>query len=152
MRSSGANGRCTDGVPVARTPLATSSRCARHATETRALLVEARCSAHCDNTMKRIWIPQAIAGLMLAWALNPANPYGYYILLRIVCCAVCAYLAVAAASTGKTQWSWTLGILAVIYNPIMRIHLTRDIWSVVNVITVIILAVSIVQLGRKEEK
>jgi hypothetical protein len=26
--------------------------------------------------MKRIWIPQAIAAVMLLWALNPENPYG----------------------------------------------------------------------------
>jgi hypothetical protein len=101
--------------------------------------------------MKKIWIPQAIAGVMLVWALNPANPYGYYMLLRIVCCAVCAYLAVAAANTGKTPWTWTLGIFAVIYNPIMRVHLTRDFWSVVNVVTIIVLAVSVSQLERKEK-
>ena len=90
---------------------------------------------------------------MLAWALNPANPYGYYILLRIVCCAVCAYLALTAAGTGKTQWTWILGIFAVIYNPIVRIHLTREIWSVVNVVTIIVLAVSVAQLeGKKKEE
>lgn len=89
---------------------------------------------------------------MLAWALNPANPYGYYILLRIVCCAVCAYLALAAAGSDKTPWTWTLGIFAVIYNPIVRIHLTREIWSVVNVVTIIVLAVSVAHLVRKEEK
>lgn len=72
-------------------------------------------------------------------------------LLRIVCCAVCAYLGVAAASTGKTPWTWTLGIFAVIYNPVMRVHLTREIWSVVNVVTIIVLAVSVAQLERKEK-
>jgi hypothetical protein len=101
--------------------------------------------------MKKIWIPQAIAGPMLAWALKPANPYGYYMLLRIACCAVCTYLAVAAASAGKTPWTWALSIFAVLYNPIMRVHLTRDIWSVVNVVTIIVLAVSIAQLERKEK-
>ena len=101
--------------------------------------------------MKKIWIPQAIAGVMLVWALNPANPYGYYMLLRIVRCAVSASLAFAAANTGKTPWTWTLGIFAVIYNPIMRVHLTRDFWSVVNVVTIIVLAVSVSQLERKEK-
>jgi hypothetical protein len=101
--------------------------------------------------MKRIWIPQTVAGVMLAWALNPANPYGYYILLRIVCCAVCAYLALAAADTGKTQWTWTLGVFAVIYNPIIRVHLTREIWSIVNVLTIIVLVLSVIRLEKKEK-
>lgn len=103
------------------------------------------------NEMKKTWIPQMIAGFLLVFALNPANPYGYYMLLRIVCCAVCAYLAVVAASTGRTPWIWTLGIFAVIYNPIMRIHLTRELWSVVNVVTIIVLTVSVEQLERKEK-
>lgn len=101
------------------------------------------------DKMKKIWIPQTVAGVMLAWALNPANPYGYYMLLRIVCCAVCVYLAIAAGNIGKTQWAWTLGVFAVIYNPIIRIHLTREIWSVVNVVTIVVLAVSVAQLERK---
>jgi FtsH-binding integral membrane protein len=93
--------------------------------------------------MKRIWIPQAIAGVMLLWALNPANPYGYYILLRWVCCAAFTYLALKAHSQGKEGWVWVLGVMAVIYNPIIRIHLTREIWSAVNIATLVIALSSI---------
>jgi len=46
--------------------------------------------------MKRIWVPQIIASVLLVWALNPENPYGYYILLRWVCCVAFAYLAYQA--------------------------------------------------------
>lgn len=76
---------------------------------------------------------------MLLWALNPANPYGYYILLRIVICASCAYLAFRAAEVNKNQWVWILGVSAVVYNPLIRLHLNREIWSVVNVVTIIVL-------------
>lgn len=76
---------------------------------------------------------------MLLWAFNPANPYGYYILLRIVICASCAYLAFRAAAINKNQWVWILGVSAVIYNPIFRLHLNREIWSLVNVVTIIVL-------------
>jgi hypothetical protein len=93
--------------------------------------------------MKRIWIPQTIAGVMLLWALNPENPYGYYILLRWVCCAVFTYLALKAHAQGKEGWVWVLGFMAVIYNPIIRIHLTREIWSAVNVATLLIAVSSI---------
>jgi hypothetical protein len=93
--------------------------------------------------MKRIWIPQATAGVMLLWALNPENPYGYYIVLRWVCCAAFTYLALKAHAQGKEGWVWGLGVMAVIYNPIIRIHLTRDIWSAVNIATLIIAVSSI---------
>ncbi len=99
--------------------------------------------------MKRIWIPQAITGVMLLWALNPENPYGYYIVLRWVCCAAFTYLALKALAQGKEGWVWVLGVIAVIYNPIVRIHLTREIWSVVNIATVIIATLSVLVLKRE---
>lgn len=86
--------------------------------------------------MKKIWIPQAIIILMLLWALNPLNPYGYYVLLRWVCCAVFVYLAIQAWEREKQGWVWILGVTAAIYNPILRIHSTREMWSIVNLVTI----------------
>jgi len=86
--------------------------------------------------MKRIWIPQAIVCLILLWALNPENPYGYYILLRWICCAAFSYLALKALAYKKENWAWILGVTAAIYNPIIPLHLTRAIWSVINVVTI----------------
>jgi hypothetical protein len=39
--------------------------------------------------------------------------------------------------------------MAVIYNPIIRIHLTREIWSAVNIATVAIATLSIFVLKRE---
>lgn len=101
--------------------------------------------------MRRIWVPQLVAGLVLLWALNPENPYGYYILLRWVCCAVFAYLAVEAWERGHQGWVWVLGTTASVYNPILPVHLTREIWSVVNVVTIGIAVVSVFALKRRSE-
>lgn len=102
--------------------------------------------------MKQIWAPQLVAGLMLLWALNPENPYGYYILLRWVCCGVFAYLAFKGYEQGQQGWVWVLGITAAVYNPIFRVHLTREIWSVVNVVTIGVSVASIFVLRSKDEK
>jgi len=102
--------------------------------------------------MKRIWIPQVIASLMLLWALNPDNPYGYYVLLRVICCAVFAFLAFKALALDKINWVWILGVTAFIYNPVFPIHLTREIWSVVNVATLLIASVSIFMLKGQENE
>ena len=99
--------------------------------------------------MKRSWIPQAIVCLMLLWALVPSNPYEYYIVLRLVCCAAFAYLAVQAFHREKQAWVWVLGITAVVYNPIFRVHLTRGIWSVINVATIGIAVWSVFALRTK---
>lgn len=102
--------------------------------------------------MRRIWIPQTVAILMLLWAFNPGNPYGYYILLRWVCCAVFAFLTFQAISHGKQGWAWILGTIAAVYNPILRVHLNREIWSAVNIVTIIVVLVSIFALKSKSER
>lgn len=102
------------------------------------------------DDMKRIWIPQVIASGMLLWALNPGNPYGYYILLRWVSCGVFAYLALQAFAREKQGWTWALGITALVYNPILRVHLTKEIWRVVNVITIAIAVASIFTVKKDD--
>jgi len=99
--------------------------------------------------MKRIWIPQAISIPILLWALYPDNPYGYYRLLRVIVCAVFAYLCYATIKRKLEGWAWVLGVSAVIYNPIFSLHLTRGIWSVVNVVSVMILGLTIIIMNPK---
>ena len=86
--------------------------------------------------MKKIWIPQAIVISMLLWALIPANPYGYYVILRWVCCAAFAYLAFRARDLQRDGWVWVIGVTAAIYNPIFRVPSTREVWSIVNLVTI----------------
>lgn len=94
-------------------------------------------------------IPQIVGVAMLAWALVPANPYGYYILLRIVLCGICVFLAVKAYELKQVGWVWVLAITAVVYNPIVRIHLNREIWSVVNLATIGLLVATVFALRKK---
>ena len=102
--------------------------------------------------MRRIWVPQLIASLLLLWALNPDNPYGYYILLRWVCCGVFSYLAFKAFGQEQQGWVWVLGITAAVYNPIIRVYLTKEIWSVINITTIGIAVASVFTLKFNEEK
>lgn len=95
---------------------------------------------------KSQWAPQAAATVALLWALYPGNPYGYYILLRILCCAVFASFCFRAMGQKLPGWAWTFGVTAYIYNPIFPVHLTRDIWSVLNIATIILAWASTVVL------
>lgn len=96
--------------------------------------------------MKRIWIPQAIIIPLLLLAFNPSNPYGYYIFLRWACCAAFVFLAIQALSIGKTGWVWMLGVTGLIYNPIIIVHGTREMWTILNLITIVLAIISIVIL------
>lgn len=103
--------------------------------------------------MKFIWIPQSIAICMFLAALLDGTfyelEYEYYILLRWVACAVFAYLATKAYKQGKSEWVWILGFFAGLYNPFLPVHLTREIWFLINILTVAISIGSIVALGKK---
>ena len=100
---------------------------------------------------KRIWIPQAIATVMLIAALNPGNPYGYYILLRWLMCGIFAYLSFRAFESKNTEWVWILGITAAVYNPFLPLHLGREVWTIVNLLTIGIAITSIFKLKGKNE-
>jgi hypothetical protein len=101
--------------------------------------------------MKRVWIPQVVASVLLLLALHPRNPYGYYILLRWVCCAVFAFLAIQAVTQRLQGWGWVLGVTTLLYNPVFRVDLTREIWSILNVATVVIAVASIFCLPRQDQ-
>lgn len=102
------------------------------------------------QTQKNLTIPIVIITLMMAWALFPENPYGYYVLLRLVSCflfivlffliiATIKYKRPAEYPTDLIGWPGVMLFLAILYNPIIQVHLTREIWSVLNIITIIIL-------------
>ena len=97
-----------------------------------------------------IWIPQAIASIMLLVALNTGNPYGYYVLLRWVMFGIFAYLAFQAFEKEKIEWVWILGITAAVYNPFVKMYLGREIWSLVNLVTIGIAITSTLKLKEKE--
>ena len=61
-------------------------------------------------------------------------PYGYYMLLRVVVFAAGLLLAALIYQRAKSFTIWIGLFLAVvvIFNPIIPIHLTRGIWSVLN--------------------
>lgn len=102
--------------------------------------------------MKQTWIPQLVLSVLLLGALNPGNPYGYYVLLRWICFGTFAYLAFQAVDRKEQGWVWVLGITAMVYNPIVPLHMTRGLWSVVNVVTIGIAVASAFALKTTNDK
>jgi len=79
------------------------------------------------------WIPALVAALMLLGAMAPL-PYGYYQFLRWVVCGIGIYIAVIAYSWGKTWVTWIFGAIAVLFNPIIPIHFSREIWLPIDIV------------------
>ena len=79
-------------------------------------------------------IPCIIAALMLFLALG-RWPYAYYQILRFVVCSIGAYVAVIAYSWKKLWATWLFGIIAILFNPLIPIHLSRELWQPTDMIS-----------------
>ena len=80
------------------------------------------------------WILWAGPVVMLVAALLPW-PYGYYNFLRFCVCGAASFLAYQqwTHDDAASKWVVILGAIALLYNPLVPIHLTREIWTLLNV-------------------
>ena len=84
-----------------------------------------------------VWLLPAV---ILVAALLPW-PYGYYNFLRITVCGVTAWLAYTQwrHDDALSGWVVALGATSVLYNPIVPVHLTRELWGVLNLAGALVL-------------
>ena len=47
-----------------------------------------------------------------------------------------AYLAVESYRRKLDGWVWVLGVTALIYKPIIPVHLNKGLWTVINVASI----------------
>ena len=72
-----------------------------------------------------------IASALLALGAAPL-PYGYYMFLRLVACGVFAFAAYISFTKKARVLPYVFGCLAVLFNPIIKIHLPKEVWAVVD--------------------
>ena len=78
-------------------------------------------------------VPLAVLGVGLL-----PMPYGYYFLSRLVVCGCAIYYALQFNNQSETTLVWVFGFFAVLYNPIIPIHLgEKTLWIIVNLITAV---------------
>jgi hypothetical protein len=68
-------------------------------------------------------------------------PYGYYMLLRFIACGVFAWAAFVTYEQNEQVLPWVFGILAIVFNPIIKIHLPKEAWAIVDVCSGVFLLV-----------
>ncbi len=90
--------------------------------------------------MKLSKILKIVVILMLLVGAIGVNEYGYYQLLRVFVCAYSAYWAIQSHKHKNEGWMWKYGIIAFIFNPIIPLHLGRELWTVVDIIGAVVLA------------
>ena len=96
-------------------------------------------------------VPSGIAILFLLGAFADF-PYGYYTLLRFVVCGVATYVAYFSYQN-RVEWgTWIFGAMAILFNPIIKIHLDRDLWQFIDLVAVVLFITVICKVKRVREE
>jgi hypothetical protein len=74
-----------------------------------------------------------VAAILLLLAIT-RMPYGYYVFIRWVVCAVCVYGAWIGYQDGHHVWTWLLAAAAVLFNPIVPVRMHRADWVPFNLV------------------
>lgn len=59
-------------------------------------------------------------------------PYGYYTLLRLIACGVFAWAAHISYEKNEATLPWIFVVLALIFNPIIKVYLPKEVWAIIN--------------------
>lgn len=84
-----------------------------------------------ENLNKIIWVPIAI----LVFAVIPL-PYAYYMLLRLIIPFFAIIFAIHAYNHHRNSlFPYLMGAMALVYNPFFPVHLFKELWIVINLLS-----------------
>lgn len=93
-----------------------------------------------------------IASGFLFFALIDGLPYGYFTFLRFVVCAIGVYVAYQIYENNKKSLLvWIFAGIAVLFNPIIIIHLQREQWWVIDLIVGVFFVLSVFFIRVKDK-
>ena len=95
-------------------------------------------------------LPIIISIILLLLAIPSGWPYGYYTLLRFAVCGTSVYMTLFALEHQKKIWIWASGFVALLFNPLILIHLDKETWVVFDFVAALFMLVAIFKL--KETK
>ena len=76
----------------------------------------------------------------------------FYTLLRWVCCVAFAFSAFTAFQMRRVSWTWIFGILAVLFNPLVPVHLQRATWQAIDWGAIGVIVVAAIVFWRDKAK
>jgi FtsH-binding integral membrane protein len=94
--------------------------------------------------LKNNWF-KLLAVAVLFGALG-THPYAYYQILRWVVCLASAYTAYLYYQSKNMALLWLFVAMAILFNPIAPIYMSRNTWQTFDVIAAVIFIVSLFSL------
>lgn len=100
-----------------------------------------------ELTHAALWL---LPATMLLIAILPL-PYGYYTLLRIVFCITASIMAFNVYSKTNSLGFWviTFALIALLFNPIIPVFLTRELWFFIDIAVAGLFVVCGIRLTNK---
>lgn len=89
--------------------------------------------------------------VLLMMAVFGRWPYSFYVLMRFVACGSAAYLAVGAHREMRHFWTWVMVAVALLFNPLVPVHMSRHDWQRLDVVGAFVFAIYVVILTRRTE-
>ncbi|MFA5166964.1 MAG: DUF6804 family protein [Candidatus Omnitrophota bacterium] len=91
-----------------------------------------------ETHAKKLKIALLLAALMLCFAVFPALPYVFYLLLKWVVCGAAVYGALNFRDEPRlSRHFWPLGVLALLFNPLVPAPLTPLLWLILDLGTAV---------------
>jgi len=95
-------------------------------------------------------IVSTVSIIMLILAIPTFWAYEYYVLLRWVITISAVFLSWLAYESKKIFWFFLMGVIVILFNPIIPIHLNKETWIIIDLIAAILFLILIFKMKPKE--
>lgn len=103
--------------------------------------------------MHNMFIPTIIVSLFLFYAgFEGFDSYATYALLGIFVCVISAITAFGCHAKRQQFLTWLFIIIAVLFNPVIEIHFSREVWDVIDIVSAVVFSVSAYFDWQKKRK
>ena len=93
-------------------------------------------------------IPSIVSSIMLLICLIDGLPYGYFNLLRLVVCGTSIFNIMQLDKDENKVLYWIFIFIAILFNPLIPIHLERDIWLGIDLLCFIPMGMAAFKLKK----
>ena len=83
------------------------------------------------NKLSSLHIASLVLAAMMLLAIVPW-PYGYYVLVRFAAMVVFGYMAFTFYNERRVEYAIVAGVLALLFQPFVKVALGREVWQVVD--------------------
>ena len=93
----------------------------------------------------------SIVAIVVLFLAIPSGfwPYGYFVLLRWVVAGVALLNLWAAYNLRQMGWVWIMGSIAILFNPILPIYLSKGMWVAIDLVVALVFFAAISKISSK---